>query len=227
MSVETFEQACVKYRSDLIAFATRLCRNRDEAQDFVQTGLERAFVAWDAARPNAPRAWLHQIVKNVFVEARRTHHRRQNMLASKPIDALTALCPDNIEYTFPMAAASTHSGSIEYVVPITWNRGFKSSEHIGRLVECASTRNEHRDELDDDMTAALDTLRPIYRQVIDLVDLGGQTYAQAAREIGVPIGTVMSRLNRARAELRVRLPGRGVRPKATRRQPRRGRGRAR
>ncbi len=43
------------------------------------------------------------------------------------------------------------------------------------------------------------------RQVLSLVDLEGCSYAEVAEILGVPIGTVMSRLCRARAELRERL----------------------
>ena len=44
------------------------------------------------------------------------------------------------------------------------------------------------------------------RQVIDLVDLHGMSYQETADVLGVPIGTVMSRLHRARARIRRRLP---------------------
>jgi RNA polymerase sigma-70 factor (ECF subfamily) len=43
------------------------------------------------------------------------------------------------------------------------------------------------------------------RQVVTLVDLEGCSYAEVAQVLGIPIGTVMSRLCRARAELRERL----------------------
>lgn len=43
------------------------------------------------------------------------------------------------------------------------------------------------------------------RQVVILVDLEEFTYEEAAQALGVPIGTVMSRLCRARQNLRARL----------------------
>jgi RNA polymerase sigma factor (sigma-70 family) len=49
-----------------------------------------------------------------------------------------------------------------------------------------------------------------YRTVILLCCLKGKTNEEAARELGVPIGTVLSRLARARAQLRARLTRRGV-----------------
>lgn len=48
---------------------------------------------------------------------------------------------------------------------------------------------------------ALDGLRPEYREVVILRDLQDMDYADIAAVIGVPEGTVKSRLNRGRAEL--------------------------
>jgi RNA polymerase sigma-70 factor (ECF subfamily) len=62
-----------------------------------------------------------------------------------------------------------------------------------------------RDELGDEVTAALDTLAPDYREVVELADLQGVRYREIADLLGVPIGTVMSRLFRARRLLEVQL----------------------
>ena len=48
---------------------------------------------------------------------------------------------------------------------------------------------------------ALDRLRPEFREVVILRDLQDMDYAEIASVIGVPEGTVKSRLNRGRAEL--------------------------
>ncbi|HRG97860.1 MAG TPA: sigma-70 family RNA polymerase sigma factor [Polyangiaceae bacterium] len=44
----------------------------------------------------------------------------------------------------------------------------------------------------------LSALPPAFREVIVRVDLGDATYREAAAELGVPLGTVMSRLHRGR-----------------------------
>lgn len=49
-----------------------------------------------------------------------------------------------------------------------------------------------------------------FRSVVDLVDLQGRSYAEAADELGVPVGTVMSRLHRARRRIRAELADAGV-----------------
>ncbi|MNI58937.1 ECF RNA polymerase sigma factor SigR [compost metagenome] len=53
-----------------------------------------------------------------------------------------------------------------------------------------------------DLLAALDHLPDDQRQIILLVSLEGVSYAEAAAITGVPVGTVMSRLSRARERLR-------------------------
>jgi len=56
--------------------------------------------------------------------------------------------------------------------------------------------------------AALSELPVPFRSVIQLVDLGGREYLDAAAELAVPVGTVMSRLYRARRLLAARLADR-------------------
>jgi RNA polymerase sigma-70 factor (ECF subfamily) len=51
----------------------------------------------------------------------------------------------------------------------------------------------------------LDALPEGFRAVVRLVDLEEQTYRDAARELGVPVGTVMSRLHRARKLLAAQM----------------------
>jgi RNA polymerase sigma-70 factor (ECF subfamily) len=50
--------------------------------------------------------------------------------------------------------------------------------------------------------AALERLTEDLRAVVELVDLSGLRYREAATRLDVPIGTVMSRLHRAREQLR-------------------------
>ncbi len=48
-------------------------------------------------------------------------------------------------------------------------------------------------------------LSPEHRQVLILVGVEGLSYREAAEEMGIPVGTVMSRLARARDQLRAML----------------------
>ncbi|RUL88296.1 sigma-70 family RNA polymerase sigma factor [Tautonia sociabilis] len=55
--------------------------------------------------------------------------------------------------------------------------------------------------------AALDALAPDHRAVVVLKEFDGLRYEEIAATLGVPVGTVRSRLHRARRELRDRLSG--------------------
>jgi RNA polymerase sigma-70 factor (ECF subfamily) len=59
-----------------------------------------------------------------------------------------------------------------------------------------------RAEQDRRVHQALQRLSPEHRAVLILKDMEGQKYEEMADVLGVPIGTIRSRLHRARAELR-------------------------
>jgi RNA polymerase sigma-70 factor (ECF subfamily) len=58
-----------------------------------------------------------------------------------------------------------------------------------------------------DLDRALAALSPDQREVVLLVALEDMTYAEVSRALGIPIGTVMSRLSRAREKLRRLMEG--------------------
>jgi RNA polymerase sigma-70 factor (ECF subfamily) len=62
----------------------------------------------------------------------------------------------------------------------------------------------HQDEFLHDLHAALARLSPAHRDVVQL-DLDGETYPEIAKRLQIPLGTVRSRLHRARAHLREEL----------------------
>jgi RNA polymerase sigma-70 factor (ECF subfamily) len=65
--------------------------------------------------------------------------------------------------------------------------------------------------LDAALVTELRNLSDNHRAVVTLVDIDGLTYQEAADVLGIPTGTVMSRLHRARKRLRTRLEQRGYR----------------
>jgi RNA polymerase sigma-70 factor, ECF subfamily len=69
----------------------------------------------------------------------------------------------------------------------------------------APERTWLRRELSDEVLDALDALPDHYREVVELVDLEGVSYKEAAETLGVPLGTIMSRLHRARRSMRKQL----------------------
>ena len=64
-----------------------------------------------------------------------------------------------------------------------------------------------RNELGDAIQRCLDNLPVEFRAVVVLVDIQGMDYGEAAEVVGKPVGTVKSRLARARMRLRDCLQG--------------------
>jgi RNA polymerase sigma-70 factor, ECF subfamily len=90
-----------------------------------------------------------------------------------------------------------------------WRTALRHRRALDRLPPAPATP-DHADDiagrLDDErhlvaLRAALDRLRPPDRDVLVLCVWQGLTYAEAAVALGVPVGTVRSRLSRARARL--------------------------
>ncbi len=90
-----------------------------------------------------------------------------------------------------------------------WRTALRHRRALARLPPAPATP-DHADEvaarLDDErhlarLRAALRRLRPSDRDVLVLCVWQGLTYAEAAVALGVPVGTIRSRLSRARSRL--------------------------
>jgi len=71
-------------------------------------------------------------------------------------------------------------------------------------------QNTDRSQLITRTRAAIDRLKDDQRQVLTLVDIAEFSYADTAIILRVPVGTVMSRLSRARARMREILEQQGI-----------------
>lgn len=69
----------------------------------------------------------------------------------------------------------------------------------------AMDEGQFRELLDDRVASALDTLEPQFREVIVLSVAGDLNYREVAEALDCPVGTVMSRMARARRALREKL----------------------
>lgn len=74
---------------------------------------------------------------------------------------------------------------------------------------CAHARDRLADDetLSDEVEASIAALPDEFRSVLRLVALEDCTYHEAATRLGCPVGTVMSRLHRARRSLQLDLGG--------------------
>lgn len=96
--------------------------------------------------------------------------------------------------------------------------GLESTDRL--LWSAGSSTPSAEDVVVDDLfeqavVEALAGLPEKHRAVVRLVDVDGLSYQEAADVLGVPRGTVMSRLHRARARIRGRLAGGPIPPRRT------------
>jgi RNA polymerase sigma-70 factor (ECF subfamily) len=93
----------------------------------------------------------------------------------------------------------------------------RDADRADRLLESETPHASAEDVVvgetfDATVQSALDHLPDRFRRVVELVDIDGLGYQEAADVLGIPIGTVMSRLHRARHRIRSRLAAAGLVP---------------
>jgi len=93
------------------------------------------------------------------------------------------------EFASNAAVSSRNGNGHGRVVPATSHEEFTSLETIGRVRQAISTLPEN------------------YREVVILCELEEMSYEETAAALGCPVGTVRSRLHRARAILLEKLRG--------------------
>lgn len=156
-------------------FGTALClaRNRADAEDLVADAVARAWLALESLeRRESLRGWLFTILTNAFLSGRRT-----------------------------AAARATHESLDDDAAPVD---SFSLFERLHQpfLLWWGNPEREFLDQLlREDLDRAIGALPEAFRVVVVLVDVQGCSYQEVADALGVPVGTVRSRLARGRARL--------------------------
>lgn len=136
-------------------FARWLTRDASNADDLVQSTLERALSRWDTRRDDtALRPWLFAIAYRQFLDGKRRARSYARMLE------------------FFRGGAEAEQPSVE------------------------------REVIAQSVVQSLDQLPEAQRHLLLWVSVEGLSYREVANLLDVPIGTVMSRLSRARSALR-------------------------
>ncbi|EWH02683.1 sigma-70 family RNA polymerase sigma factor [Halomonas sp. BC04] len=176
-----FEQRLEPLMDRLYGTALRLTRNPDDAEDIVAEAVVRAWSQLDKLRdPERFDAWLFHILTNTFISEWR---RRQSR---------------------PQAAADSDSASPEALDA----DGFTLFQQLHQpfLLWWGSLEDQFFNSLlQEELQEALDALPDPYRVAIVLVEVQGYTYEEVSGLLGIPLGTVRSRLSRARSLLQKRL----------------------
>ena len=174
-----FGQLVVLYQDRMYTAVLRLVGNRDEAAELTQEAFAKALAALDGFRGNAhPYTWLFRIALNLALSRLRQGRRRR---------------------TFSLDAATDGAGA---------RPGDQAANLIARVragggadPADAAERRERAEQV----VAALGRVDPDHRAVLVMRDVDGLDYQQMAEVLGLPLGTLKSRLFRARLALRDEL----------------------
>jgi len=135
-------------------FARTVTWNREDADDLVQLGVERAILHSGQWQPGTRLdSWLFRIVKNAWIDEVRSRTRRDQLFAPE-----------------------------------------EEGEHVGD-----DFAEAHQQRMA--VQKAVSLLSDEHRMVVGLVLVDGLPYKEAAEVLEIPIGTLTSRLARARAAL--------------------------
>ena len=98
--------------------------------------------------------------------------------------------------------------------------GIDGEQVLGEIADDTTdpSRMVMRDVMDERLQAALDRLPPQFRETVVMTDIEGLSYEEAAQLLGCAVGTIRSRLHRARVMMRDALAGCPA-PRRRRRSP--------
>jgi RNA polymerase sigma-70 factor (ECF subfamily) len=167
-----FEAEAGRLIPDLYGAALRLARNDADAQDLVADAVGNAWTHLASLQDQgAFRGWVFRILHNGFVSRRRSARARTT---EEPYDE------EGVD-------------------------GFSLFERLHQPFLLWWGSNPEQEFLDklfrEDLERAVDALPDSFREVVILADLQGFSYREIADVLGIPIGTVRSRLARGRALL--------------------------
>jgi RNA polymerase sigma-70 factor (ECF subfamily) len=172
-----FDVLVERYTPRIYNLSLRITGSPEEAADCVQEAFLRAFTSLRRFRGEAAfSTWLYRVAMNVANDASRR-------LKNQPLRASELEGPDSDR---PVSELDRFGSALE--------GGGNSPEDS--LVE--SQRREVIFE-------AIRSLPEHYRAMVVLYDLQGLSYEEISRVVGVRVGTVKSRLSRARLALKERL----------------------
>jgi RNA polymerase sigma-70 factor (ECF subfamily) len=167
-----FEEEMRAIQPALYGTALRLAKNTADAEDLVAETVARAWMARDMLKERAAfRGWTFRILSNAFVSQRRSGAVRA---VEESLD---------------------EPGGTE---------GFSLFERLHQpfLLWWGNPEREFFDRLlRDDLERAIDALPEVFRVVVVLADVQGLSYREIADALDIPIGTVRSRLARARGQM--------------------------
>lgn len=193
-----FRAIVERYQGRLFRVALGLIKNPSDAEDIVQESFVKAFLSLGSFKQQGSLySWLHRITFNMALDQKRRNQRRGG---------------EHFEY---LESADVYSRSVYS----QGARGGDSSDTANADDSPPALLNEQsaaanaidpqtallKREAIQRMAAAIEALSDEHRAVITLREIDGLDYDQIAQALGVPRGTVMSRLYYARKALQEAL----------------------
>jgi RNA polymerase sigma-70 factor (ECF subfamily) len=178
----SFGQLVVLYQDRLFNAVIRLVGDRDEAAELTQEAFTRGLASLDSFRGEAgPYTWLFRIAVNLSISRLRKVHRHRVFSLDRP------------------GAASSNGQSNRHP-----DQAAGLMERVRESAPGPSAQLELRERAEQ-VVAALGRIDPEYRAVLIMRDIEGFDYQQMADVLALPLGTLKSRLFRARIALRDEL----------------------
>lgn len=173
-----FEVAAVALKDYLFGRALMLCGNASDADDLVQDTFALALRKYRAFQPGTNlRAWLSRLQFNLYISGYRRRRNRPDGVALEP--------------------AMEPSGQPQPMANSEGYRFMSPAELAGDA--------DFNEGLAQEVKHGLHELDTRYRDVLLLSAIGEKSYQEIANQLRVPVGTVMSRLSRAKAHMRKHL----------------------
>lgn len=172
---------CIEENMDaLYGTALRLTRRQADAEDLVSECVAKAWSAIDSLEDRARfRPWIFRILHNGYV----SDYRKRSVR------------PDEIRF-------DESPGEEDGYTIVPWLNE-QPDEFLAWWAQ--PEKDFFNDLLGESIVAALDRLPEAFRVTVLLVNVEGLTYDEAAEALGVPPGTVRSRMKRGRALLQKAL----------------------
>lgn len=171
----TFEAAALPLMDYLYGRGLMLCGNPADADDLVQDTMVLGLRKFRMFVPGTNlKAWLSRLQFNLYISG---YRRRRNR-------------PDGVMLDETMDAAGEPG-------PVSSAESFRFMPP-GELAAC----EDFNESLPQEIKHGLAELDTRYRDVLLLSVFGEQSYQDIADRLQVPVGTVMSRLSRAKAYMR-------------------------
>jgi len=171
----SFGELVLRYQDRLFHVANRVVDNPDDAMDVVQDTFVSAYQSLSSFKGDAEFfTWLYRIAFNTAISAKRR---------KRPTISLNA----------GVGLGKTDKTGKTDVTGI---------DPEDRAADIAPDAAMERSEDEQQLATAIAKLSPEHRAVLLMKDIDGLKYEDIAEAMRVPIGTVRSRLHRARLELR-------------------------